>query len=518
MKPGSLPWLLKHELRLAWREMTAETSVTVIVLFGAALFIGLHIGLWFAVRAFRGLFVVDALSPDVLLWMTVGLFVVFSFVLAQAIGRSTVALFERGDLDLLVSSPIASKVIFATRVLGVALQLVITLAIIAVPLGNAALMLGLPRLLGIYPVIIGMALSATAIGILLTILLVRLVGARRARTVVQVCGTLIGVSIFLFFQLPNILGPERLSGLIEWLHVFASLFEAGELFGPQSVIWFPARALFFDPLSILLSIALGGALLWFTVTIAHKAYISGTGQPLTSGRTRVPRRVGTVRFSRGLTRTFLHKEWRLILRDPYIITQVLRQMVFTIPLFAILFFGNGEMFDAAILGAAVGAFGIVLGGTLVSNITRICVAGEDAAELLRASPVSKGMVRRFKVIAALVPIVVFFSPLYLVFIVRGELHGLTGFFCFVVATLAAALMTLWTAKPVKRADLFNRRGRKANATLWSYFEFPTLLAWAAAAFAIAQGSWWAWPAIAAGTVLPAVVYVAGRRRRAAVSC
>ncbi|MDF5726736.1 MAG: hypothetical protein PUP92_01540 [Rhizonema sp. PD38] len=120
MKVGTLPWLLRHELRLWWREISTKPAVVIATTILSLLFTSLFVSLWFSLGDVRQE-VVFGTIPDLAIWLAVGVWLLgFCYALTMAMGYSLVALFERGDLDLLVSSPVSSKVIFASRFVAIA--------------------------------------------------------------------------------------------------------------------------------------------------------------------------------------------------------------------------------------------------------------------------------------------------------------------------------------------------------------------------------------------------------------
>lgn len=105
MQVGTLPWLLRHELRLWWRELSAErsTRIWLVVLVVAAL--ALVVFLWNILASIRQTLKASTL-PEAAIWIAVAIwFVGFFYTFYQAVEQSIVALFDRGDLDSCSSAP-----------------------------------------------------------------------------------------------------------------------------------------------------------------------------------------------------------------------------------------------------------------------------------------------------------------------------------------------------------------------------------------------------------------------------
>ena len=102
------------------------------------------------------------------------------------------AFYQRGDLDLLLASPVSPVRILTVRAIAIAVNPALLFWALATPFLLPAAVLGHPELLAVYPVIGAMALLATAAGLALAIFLFRVIGPRRTRTVAQVLGAVIG--------------------------------------------------------------------------------------------------------------------------------------------------------------------------------------------------------------------------------------------------------------------------------------------------------------------------------------
>lgn len=454
--------------------------------------------MWLGLRRFRGAIVLAGDSLTVATWLVAGgLLLSFTLALSLAINRSVEALFARGDLDLLVSSPLSSKVIFTSRALGIALTVALTLGLLVVPVASAGVMLGLPQLLGLYPALFSLALTAASFGMLLTLLLVKLFGARRARTISQIVGSFVGGLVVILSYLPTLAGwrpsPERLQGLAQYL-------APGALLGPESPLWFPARAALLDPLPLLVSLGLSLLLFYVTVTVAHRGFIAGTQRSMTLRR-RAPEKAKQVVFRGGLTRVMLFKEWRLIFRDPYLLSQTLLQVIYLIPL-AFLLFSDALDVTGARLGVAV----VALGGTLASSLARICVSGEEAPELLAAAPVPSGRLRGLKLLAALSPVWLLCLPIFMLLAFEGAAGWPVVLLSFFGATLSAGVLNLWNGATIPRADLFKSSGQKGRDPVLGVIETVVLIAWLAVGLGL-PGAWWGWPGLLIGVAAPLFAYL-----------
>lgn len=447
--PGSIRWLLNHELRMAWYGMgrgadkagkRRPAKGNVVIWVGAA--IGLHV-IAFAMLWSLGN---DGMNDGALIVpLTAMALVCATFMLSSALTASVTALFERGDLDLLLSSPLPSRSIFAVRLLGVAVVTAMPYLCLAGPFANVALVLGHPGWLGLYVVICASAMLMACAGMLLTLALVRLLGARRTRVVAQVVGAIAGAFIFLFSQAYNFTrhdgntGP-RLLGRLANQH----------LFGPHSALWLPGRAILGAPVPLLGAALLASLAFVLTVGRTHRFFVHGLQQAAGIGRVRA-RPANTLRFHfRGsLFDTVVVKEWRLIARDPHLIAQVLLQLIYLVPiLFPILRDG--------VAGPALGAGLTLLCSSLTGSLTWIVISAEDAPDLLLSAPAPRRILQLAKLAAATMPPLLLVALPLLWLIVRAPLSGLLFAFTVSAAVLSAGLIVLWTGRPAPRSDFKTR--------------------------------------------------------------
>lgn len=330
--PGSTAWLLGHELRHAWygaamnRAGRRRPRVATLVIWALG---------WLALHAFAfGLLSKQGADGpgDALLAIGAGalLLICSTFMLSQGLRGSVIVLFERGDLDLLLSSPLPSRSIFIARLLGVAVGTGSLFMFLFSPFANIGLVFGRPGWLAVYPVVAALAVLAACAGMLLTLLLVRLLGARRTRVVAQVVAAISGALLFLLSQAYNFMnhGADPNAGT----HLVQRLVARGML-APDSLLWLPGRAALGAPLSLLALVLLAAVAFALTVARTHRFFVHGLQEAASSSRTRA-RPAGPVRLRvRGsLFDTVVVKEWRLIARDPHLISQVLLQLVYLLPL------------------------------------------------------------------------------------------------------------------------------------------------------------------------------------------
>jgi ABC-2 type transport system permease protein len=458
LRPGTLPWLLVTQLRVSWRSNTMSR--------------GLRIFLWIAF----GLLVVGAAVSAPTLWRVRGdlngvqtlqgyplllavgatLFL-FLLLVSAAISATLEALYERGDLDLLLGAPIRPRLVLASRLLSVAATAARFYAILSVPLLVFVLAAGLWRLLGLVPWLLSMALISASLGGLLTLGLVRWIGVRRARTVASIVGAISGAAFFLVSQLRNLRGQNAapVVGQAQIEGLLATFQTAGPL-GQGSVLWYPARTLWLEPLPTLLTLAFSLGLFALSVRLLEGAFTSGAQQAGMHGAVKSTRAAaGPLRFRQGAW-AVLFKEWRLLARDPLLLSRILLQLVYLLPLAFVLFRNNAGT------GLLLGGTGILALGSLAGSLAMITTNAEEAPELLLSAPQKLLRLRWLKLWAGVTPVL----ALWLLLGVGGLLRSptwvsLLGAALGLWSILGAALIVLWRPLELRRADLF-RRGQRSD--------------------------------------------------------
>lgn len=480
--PGSIRWLFRHELRLLWYSAgstkpgkdgkPARRSGPGGLAVFALVWLGLHVLAWFLVSRTAGIPVHDPLFRVA---VTALLFGSMTLMLSSALHSSVLVLFERGDLDLLLSSPLSSRSIFAVRLAGVAAGTALLYLFLLAPFAHMGALLGYPRWLAVYPVLLGTATVIACAAMLMTLGLVRALGARRTRVVAQLIGALSGALLFILSQL-----FVQSSSTVEarTLAAFAQAFDSDGPLGADSPLWWPGRALLGEPLPVLGIVALALAVFVFTAGRTHRLFVGGLQQAAGSGKTlRQPAAGMRYRFGRGLFATVLFKEWRLIARDPHLISQVALQLIYLVPLCFVVF--ERSEFQLPMLVVAM----TLLCASLTASLAWIVVSAEDAPDLLRLSPAPVRTVTAAKLTAAIMPPTAIVLAPVVWLALRTPMAGLTAALTIGGAVCAAALIVHWCGRPGARSD-FTTRGKSDFLT--SILQMSSALSWGGLAWCLAS--------------------------------
>jgi ABC-2 type transport system permease protein len=442
--PGSLAWLVLHEVRLTFRagRRRGFAKWVRIVLLGAFL-VGGILAAW-RLRA-------TPLTPHPE-WLVIGsatLLVLLTFMTTQALMAALRTLFERSDLDLLLSSPLPEGRVLAAKMLGLAAGVAVTYFLLLLPLATPVAIWGHPRLLALVPVLAALAMVSASLGLMLAVLLVRRIGARAAKALGQVVAAGLGGSIYLISQLAghNRPGHGRIMGIANWLR------EGG--WGVRGWSAAPAHALFGDVVPLAGLLLVSGTLFAFTSWLFRTRFLAGYQS---GGETARPARA-TGRgpaFEGGLLRIVLAKEIRLLLREPDIMFMMLLRCIYLFPL--LLIGSRGGPASVALAASSLSAVGVIAGGQLCGSVAWLTISAEDAPDLLAVSPVASTELKRIKLLAAMIMV----SPIALLFpgliVWRG--HPAAAAITFagtIVAGAGAGMVELLLGKPAKRAAMARRR-------------------------------------------------------------
>jgi ABC-2 type transport system permease protein len=485
-KPASTLWLLAHELRLTWRGFMSghkRGAVGGVIAFAVAGVAILSVGVLLGLGA-RGHEV--PIGPLSITIAALALAVILTLMLSTTLAGAADALYVRGDLDLLFSSPLSPRKVLFVRALGLAVSALLWFLVPAVLLLTPSIVLGHPAWAAVFVVLIAAALAATGVGLLLAMVLFALIGPRRTRTVAQVMAALIGAAFFLGSQYRNLMGEKASESLFARIALDA---KEGRL-QPPPLADLPLRAALGEPWPLLALVAVGvGIFLLAAWTLGRR--FADAAAATQGAETRKAAKGPGRAFAAGAFRATLRKELRLMGRDAALLSQVLLRVLYMLPL-ALVLARNAADQPAWMLA-----------GQVAGSLIWITVSAEDTPDLLAMAPTPVSVLNRAKLTAALVPVGLL---LVVPVAVLAWFQPLAGFWTAVGSGLtawAAGMIGIWRQKPGKRADFRRRRGSSFLAALGELA--VTMLIGAATALAVA--GWLAWamlPLIVAGAVMMAL--------------
>jgi ABC-2 type transport system permease protein len=174
-------------------------------------------------------------------------------------------------------------------------------------------------------------------------------------------------------------------------------------------------------------------------------------------------------------RALRRKEWTLLRRDPWLVSQTFMQMLYLIPPAVLLWrsFNDGDGAYNLLVPVLVMAAGQLAGG-----LAWLAISGEDAPDLVATAPVPASFILRAKVEAVLGAVAFVFAPLVAVLAILSPWHALVASGGIIIATTAATAIQLWFRSQAKRSQF---RRRQVSSRVATFTEAFSSIGWAATA-------------------------------------
>jgi ABC-2 type transport system permease protein len=430
-----------------------------------------------------------------------------SLMLSQAIESVTRAFYARGDLDLILSSPAPASRLFAVRIGAMTASVMGMALVLGAPVINVLAFSAGPKWLAAYGVITALAMTAVAGSAVATVLLFALIGARRTRVVAQIVAAVVGAGFVICVQFFAIVSIGSMSR-IEFL---SSEQVMRHLPAADSLVWLPAAAAAGDLWALAAVMAAGGLLLGVAVRFCAPRF--ATLALATAAVSANPSRSGwRWRWHRSTFRprtpaqALRSKEWVLLRRDPWLISQSLMQLLYLLPPFFLLWQtyyggGNGANLMVPVL--------IMAAGQLAGGLAWLAVSGEDARDLIGSAPVTTAAVWRAKTEAVAGVLGLVFGPAVALLAFVEPSLALVSLVGIVTAATSATLIQFWFRAQVKRS-LFRRR--HVSSRIATFAEAFSSITWSSAGAVALVNPWLALiPGAAALAVLAGTWSISPRR-------
>jgi len=500
---ATIAWFAQHEFRLAWRDWLSMITAgrrgrERIVAIGLVIFVAfMHLFAWSIVRDAANVGV-QPTRPE-LAGVTGALFLSFSLMLSQAMESVTRAFYARSDLELILSSPVATRRVFAVRIATLAGSTALLGLMVAAPFINVLALRGGPRWLAAYGVVAAMGLIAAAFAVALTVVLFRTIGPRRTRLVAQIVAAVVGAAFVIGLQITAILSY----GTISREALMESTAFLGYAPSISSLFWWPARAALGDWTALGVVLGIGFAMLAVAVTVFSSRFgehvIAASGIAFT-GRSQRP----AAGFRRGSPlRALRQKEWTLLRRDPWLMSQTLMQLLYLVPPALLLWKSFSSDSGALVLLVPVL---VMAAGQLAGGLAWLAISGEDAPDLVATARVSPRAVIRAKVEAVMGVIALVFAPFLLPLALITPHFALAAAAGIAVSAPSAIAIQLWFRTQAKRSQF---RRRQTSSRMATFAEAFSSITWAATAALAAAGLW---HAVVTGVI--AVIVLVGTRMMA----
>lgn len=483
MKSGSLLWFARHEARLAWRDVLSMLTAgrrerERRVLLGVLVFASfMH---WVAYLALRGVSVAGIKADlPTLISVTAAMLLTGSALLSQAMENVTRVFYTRSDLELILSSPARVYTLFAVRIGAIGLSVSGMSLLVVGPFVDVLAWRGGLFWLSAYGAIFAISLFATALAVMLTVFLFRTAGPKRTRYIAQIVAAMIGGLFVVGLQLAAMFS----TGTVSRTAFLQSPFVLAHAPAIASLFWWPARAAMGDGRALIaLLIAAVLALLFVASTFAPRFadYVLAAGASQHRSIKRGRNRDFTVLIPAA---TLRRKELLLLMRDPWLISQSLMQLLYLLPPAVLL--GRSFTFGGHPALVVVPAL-IMAAGQLAGGLTWLTISAEDAPDLVFTAPIPHASILRAKIEAVMECVAIVFAPFVAGLIFVAPVFAGVAVAGIALSALSAALIQLWFRSQAKRNQF---RRRHTSSRIATFAEAFSSIVWAAAGAVAAAGSW-----------------------------
>lgn len=453
----------RHELRLAWRDWAwmfsgwRNTSLRR-ALIGMSLFYAIMHLIAYAVLSpqLTDGFVLDQTA---LAMLSVTVVLSFTMMLSQAMESVTRAFYARDDLDLILSSPAPSRDLFLVRIGMMALTSWGMSALVISPFLNIAVALGGERWLAGYAVLLAVSLTATGAGVLITLALFGTIGAQRTRLAAQILAAVVGAAFLIGMQVVAILS----FGSMSRFSLFDPAFLAIHAPTAGSAWWFPAHAVAGQSSAVLVFLAASGLIFavgaWRGSVQFRRIVVSALGVTEKTSRGHAAARPFRGYAPLG---ALVHKELKLIARDPWLVSQTLMQVLYLIPPAVMLWVSFGEKTEISVIVAPVVVMAV---GQLAGGLAWLTISGEDAPDLIATAPVSAFTRLWAKVFSVLTLVAAILLPIAVCLALISPWGALVTFTGAMIAAASAILVQLWFRAQASRSTFRRRQVASKASTL-----------------------------------------------------
>jgi ABC-2 type transport system permease protein len=468
--PMPLRILLAHEWRLSWRGLvdfvtrrgaggTGSSIKLMLLVAGLAM---LAHGIAFGLTSTSVPLVAG--DPASIIKLTATL--AFTFLLMTSAGLDSAAftLYSRSDYELLFSSPVPPRTVFIIRAFNIFIFTGAKIFLYGAPFLNVLAWRDGPHWLIGYIILAAMTALATLLAVAIAMGLVATAGVKRTRLISQLLAAFVGMGVFVLLQ-RDLLFPESARSAFEsWMLTL----DAATL---QSLPFWAALAMLGDgwKASALLAgaflIAASGLYALAMPFYRASVSVSGIAEPLVRSHAKRP-----VRFGGTALRALISKERKLVLRDPWLLSQILTQSLFLVPISAVVLkqYWSGDG-DATLF---VPMF-VILAGQIAGGLTWIALSADDAPDLMGTAPQMAALLRNAKLLTIGYLTVLFMSGPLILLICLAPKAGLPALLGIAIGATATIKINLWHQP---RPGAAERRQRKSsNSTLINLAEIVVLM-------------------------------------------
>jgi len=502
--PGSILWLARHQIRLSWRlgrlgkKMPSWLKPVFTILFVAFLSFSMGYGIAKIFEAAAGDYKqISSLAGAVILTLMI------SGISMNLMG-SFMTITEKGDLDLLLSSPIPPHRFVAARLISSAWRGFCIYAGFATIFFGASIVMISPMFASIYVVVAGFAILDAALTYMIArqaLLWFGLRNGRRATITLGAVGVMVGLIGYQMVSSSGSLG--RLAAKADDPNAILVLLHDWIVQLTSNLSWLGGTILG-DWLGALVFLVAGAVVSAAVLHFAGKRYDQDVA--FLNGQNdhalHKARKAHAQQFRRPALVMVFHKEWLSLTRDPLFVSQLIVPLFTMVPFLGFVWNAmtnpqeQSEM--APVMGAMFAAITVFNVTMLTSSLAWLTASVEEARDLLQASPLDPKIILQGKVLAASGPAII---ELFIVSALVAWAWPVAALTILVMGTATCAgacVIEFSRPRPTKRPKMTQRPDRSLVTVL---FGLGLGILWACAAgLAAANILWWLLPAALAITM------------------
>jgi|GEM_PF-2435512 len=502
--PGSILWLARHQIRLSWRlgrlgkKMPSWLKPVFTILFVAFLSFSMGYGIAKIFEAAAGDYKqISSLAGAVILTLMI------SGISMNLMG-SFMTITEKGDLDLLLSSPIPPHRFVAARLISSAWRGFCIYAGFATIFFGASIVMISPMFASIYVVVAGFAILDAALTYMIArqaLLWFGLRNGRRATITLGAVGVMIGLIGYQMVSSSGSLG--RLAAKADDPN--ASLVVLHDwIVGLTSNLSWLGGTILGDWLGALVFLVAGAVVSAGVLHFAGKRYDQDVAF-LNGQNDHAPHKVRKAhaqQFRRPALVMVFHKEWLSLTRDPLFVSQLIVPLFTMVPFLGFVWNAITNPEDqsemAPVMGAMFAAITVFNVTMLTSSLAWLTASVEEARDLLQASPLDPKIILQGKVLAASGPALIELLLVAALVAWAWPVAALTILVMGTATCAGACVIEFSRPRPTKRPKMTQRPDRSLVTVL---FGLGLGILWACAAgLAAAKMGWWLLPAALAITI------------------
>ena len=484
LRSGTFLWLVRHDLRLGWRRFRSHfagrsfAKVLLIIVLGVLF---MHALTGPTANMFRRSGA-EAQGKA----LATGVLFILLWQVSQAITHFSRLLYSRGDLDLLLSSPMPARAVVGAHAVAVAIEINLVVGAFLFPMANMMAWRMGASWLAIYPAAIASGLLASASGLAITVGLFKLLGPRRTRVAAQVASAVLASSLILGGQLTYIFSRDS--------QPVSALFQTRPA-APDFTEWLimaPVRGVAGDSFALFLWMVFGGAAFALAVLRLGPGFLESAIQAGgAAAQQLVIRQKAERAFRPGAGAALRRKELKLLARDPWVFSRALLQLLYLTPICIVIWLSRQE----TTLSLLVAPVLIMVMSHLAGILAWLTVLSEDAPDFMTTAPVTPDEMLRRKLEAIAIPLAAILLPPALGLFLYDPWDAMLTVVFATAACVSTAMINIWHPAPGKRESATSRHNAPKIVSLK---ENVLAVCWAVAcASRIAEEDFWYYPVLVA---------------------